>query len=230
MELIDYELRRFENEKKSPSERNNSPSSKDVKKRQSMIPIGKRRSESVNRLSASSDDFRKSLPTTPINPNKGILEYLTDLDNKKEQEGSKHDQVLQVSVNLLLNLAENTRIEEKMRKRNISRMLMAMLERPSLDLVHLCAKFLKKLSIFKENKDDMIDIGLIEVIVKVLDGSREDVQLASYSLLYNLSFDVRAREQMVNHGLLPRLLSAMSKFTQRVSADNNAKMPLSSDF
>lgn len=67
MELIDYELRKSEaskgsnDEQKShspSSQRSASPSCRDVKKRQSMIPVGKRRSDSANRLSASSEDFR----------------------------------------------------------------------------------------------------------------------------------------------------------------------------
>lgn len=221
MELIDHELRRYESLKEaleakklnSPSGRSCSPSTKDVKKRQSLIPVGKRRSESANRLSSSSDDYRKSLPTTPVNPSRGILDSLNDMDNRKEDElVSKQDKLLRVSVNLLLNLAENTKIEEKMRKRNISRMVMQMLDRTSLDLVTLCLKFLKKLSVFKENKDDMVDINIIESLGKVLNINRDDVQTAAYKLLYNLSFDARVRSQMVKQGLLPQFVSALSKY------------------
>lgn len=219
MELIDHELRRYDTLKdtldkksNSPLGRSSSPSAKDVKKRQSMIPVGKRRSESANRLSSSSDDYRKSLPTTPINPTKSFIDSLGDMDNKKEDElFNKQEQLLRVSVNLLLNLAENTKIEEKMRKRNISKMLMMMLDRTSMDLVVLCLKFLKKLSVFKENKDDMCEINLVETLAKVLNVNRDDVQTACYRLLYNLSFDARLREQMVRFGLLPKFVSALSK-------------------
>lgn len=67
MELIDHELRRYdtwrgpveEQRLNSPSsQRSASPGARDVKKRQSMIPVGKKRSDSANRLSASSDDYR----------------------------------------------------------------------------------------------------------------------------------------------------------------------------
>lgn len=63
MEIIDHELKKNENaeDKKqlSPSnQKGGSPVGKDSKKRQSMIPIGKRRSDSANRLSASKEEFR----------------------------------------------------------------------------------------------------------------------------------------------------------------------------
>ena len=63
MEVIDHELKKQENleTKKalSPSaQKSPSPASKDVKKRQSMIPIGKRRSDSASKNSASKEDFR----------------------------------------------------------------------------------------------------------------------------------------------------------------------------
>lgn len=64
MEVIDHELKKSESgdEKKSLSplmqQNSASPITKDVKKRQSMIPIGKRRSDSANRLSASKEEFR----------------------------------------------------------------------------------------------------------------------------------------------------------------------------
>lgn len=65
MEVIDHELKKFENadDKKDPSasiQKCQSPNTvgKDVKKRQSMIPVGKRRSDSANRLSVSNEEFR----------------------------------------------------------------------------------------------------------------------------------------------------------------------------
>lgn len=63
MEVIDHELKKQENletrKASSPStQKSPSPASKDVKKRQSMIPIGKRRSDSASKNSASKEDFR----------------------------------------------------------------------------------------------------------------------------------------------------------------------------
>lgn len=61
-----------------------------------------------------------------------------------------------VSLYLLLNLAEDTRTELKMRNKNIVQMLVKLLERDDQELLLVAVSFLKKLSIFLENKNDMV--------------------------------------------------------------------------
>lgn len=65
-------------------------------------------------------------------------------------------QFLPVSLYLLLNLAEDTRTELKMRNKNIVGLLVKVLERDDEELLVLVVSFLKKLSIFLENKNDMV--------------------------------------------------------------------------
>lgn len=64
-----------------------------------------------------------------------------------------------VSLYLLLNLAEDTRTELKMRNKNIVGLLVKVLERDDEELLVLVVSFLKKLSIFLENKNDMVSDG-----------------------------------------------------------------------
>lgn len=61
-----------------------------------------------------------------------------------------------MSLYLLLNLAEDTRTELKMRNKNIVGLLVRVLERDDEELLVLVVSFLKKLSIFLENKNDMV--------------------------------------------------------------------------
>lgn len=61
-----------------------------------------------------------------------------------------------VAFYLLLNIAENTEVERKMRKKNVIGMLIKTLDRSNTDLLILVVTFLKKLSIFRENKDLMV--------------------------------------------------------------------------
>lgn len=49
-------------------------------------------------------------------------------------------------------------MELKMRNKNLIPMLVKMLERNNEELLILIVSFLKKLSIFAENKDDMVSI------------------------------------------------------------------------
>lgn len=79
-----------------------------------------------------------------------------------------------VSLYLLLNLAEDTRTELKMRNKNIVGLLVKVLERDDEELLVLVVSFLKKLSIFLENKNDMVsgDALLVTVsntVKKVID-------------------------------------------------------------
>lgn len=67
----------------------------------------------------------------------------------------------EVSLYLLLNLAEDTRTELKMRNKNIVGLLVKVLERDDEELLVLVVSFLKKLSIFLENKNDMVRCRLV---------------------------------------------------------------------
>ena len=58
-----------------------------------------------------------------------------------------------VAVNILLNLAEDISIDRKMKKRKISTYLIRLLERNKTHLIMITLIFLKKLSIFSENKN-----------------------------------------------------------------------------
>lgn len=64
-----------------------------------------------------------------------------------------------MSLYLLLNLATDMRTELKMRNKNIVGLLVKVLDRDDEELLVLVVTFLKKLSIFLENKNDMVSAG-----------------------------------------------------------------------
>ncbi|XP_018112210.1 kinesin-associated protein 3 L homeolog isoform X1 [Xenopus laevis] len=140
-----------------------------------------------------------------------------DADNqnmKKEYEKTykkyqgllvKQEQLLRVALYLLLNLAEDTRTELKMRNKNIVHMLVKALDRDNFELLILVVSFLKKLSIFLENKNDMAEMDIIEKLSKLVPCEHEDLLNISLRLLLNLSFDTGLRNKMVQVGLLPKL-------------------------
>jgi Rad3-related DNA helicase len=81
----------------------------------------------------------------------------------------RQDQLLFLTFNLLLNLSEELNLEVKMVKRGIISSLMIMIDRPSSDLVLSVLTFLKKLSVFEENKNEMIKVrNLIDSRMKRL--------------------------------------------------------------
>ncbi|XP_077308726.1 kinesin-associated protein 3 isoform X2 [Lithobates pipiens] len=117
----------------------------------------------------------------------------------------KQEQLLRVALYLLLNLAEDTRTELKMRNKNIVLMLVKALDRDNFELLILVVSFLKKLSIFLENKNDMAEMDIIEKLTKMVPCEHEDLLNITLRLLLNLSFDTGLRNKMVQAGLLPKL-------------------------
>lgn len=67
----------------------------------------------------------------------------------------KQEKVLFVGFHLLMNMAEDLQIEKKMVSRGIIKLLMQMMERNNPDLLFIILNFLKKLSIFGDNKTEM---------------------------------------------------------------------------
>ncbi|XP_038843474.1 kinesin-associated protein 3-like, partial [Salvelinus namaycush] len=143
--------------------------------------------------------------------------YEEDPDNqnvKKEHEKalkkyqgllSKQEQLLRVALYLLLNLAEDTRTELKMRNKNIVHMLVKTLDREDEELLVLVVSFLKKLSIFLENKNDMAETYAVEKLARLLACDHENLLNTTLRLLLNLSFDTGLRSQMVQSGLIHKL-------------------------
>ena len=72
---------------------------------------------------------------------------------KINQMIKKQDKMFLVAVNILLNLAEDVTIERKMKKRKIAKKIIRLLERNNTHLLMITLIFLKKLSIFADNKN-----------------------------------------------------------------------------
>ncbi|KAB7501870.1 Kinesin-associated protein 3 [Armadillidium nasatum] len=124
---------------------------------------------------------------------------------------AKQDQVLRVCTYLLLNIAEDVKVEEKMRRKNIVGLLVKMLERESNDLLLLVVSFLKKLSVYVENKDDMADLNIIEKLNRLIPNKNDDLLNVTLRLLLNLSFDANLRNKMIKVGLLSKLVAIMGE-------------------
>ena len=87
---------------------------------------------------------------------------------KCQQLLKKQETLLRVTLYLLLNLAEDTRVEQKMRNRALVLQLSTLLDRENHELLILVVSFLKKLSIFRENKDEMATAGVIKKLARVI--------------------------------------------------------------
>ena len=116
-----------------------------------------------------------------------------------------------VCFTILLNIAEDLQIERKIKKRKIISYLIKMLERDNISLLEIVFKFLKKLSIFAENKNEMFEE---EKIVQNLQRyvpcpHHQSICEVVLKLILNLSFDPKIRAQFDSMGFIPRIVSLL---------------------
>jgi hypothetical protein len=97
-----------------------------------------------------------------------MAEYMRKEEKKLAVMVKKQEKVLFVAFHLLLNLAEDLQIERKMKNRMIISQLMSMLDRNNPDLLFIVLNFLKKLSIFGENKTEMKERGLASKLTRFI--------------------------------------------------------------
>ena len=135
---------------------------------------------------------------------------LDTLEKKFQNFVLKQEQTLRVSIYLLLNLSEDIKVEEKMKRRGVTSHLVQLLSRSNDELLILVISFLKKLSLYSENKDAMVSASIIEKLTPLLACDNSDLINAIVRLLLNLSFDAGVRSRMVKCGMLPRLVSLLA--------------------
>lgn len=143
----------------------------------------------------------------------GEVNKLKKLRDKEVHEHNefvrKQDKLLFVGFYILLNLAEDSNVERKMVKKQLSQSLMLMLNRNFEDLLILSITFLKKLSLIEENKNAMKEAGIVEKLVKLVPCSSKPLITITLRFLFNLSFDSDLREQMLKCGFVPRLIALL---------------------
>lgn len=226
MDIIDYELRRYDRWK---AELDGIDAPCDV-------PIVRKPCPN----SASMSEIPRSRIPEPVRPKSGNF---SDTNIKAAMEGSVYDELttsmeciddkkltgeqklkrfrtlvrkqehlLRVAFYLLLNISEDESVEEKMSKRNIVGLLVKALERDNDDLLTLVITFLKKLSIMQCNKDAMGSLSVIEKLPKMLQSNSVDLVHLTLKLLFNLSFDNKLRYNMIQSGVLPKIIGLLSKY------------------
>lgn len=86
-----------------------------------------------------------------------------------------------------------------------------MMDRVTPELVILTLAFLKKLSIFEENKDAMVELAVVEKLVRYVRCNHDKTVQMALKLLFNLSFDPALRELLVKNSLIPKLVELLKK-------------------
>ncbi|KAH8344643.1 hypothetical protein KR067_002267 [Drosophila pandora] len=133
-------------------------------------------------------------------------EEIDRLNKQLKIFAKKQEQLLRVAFYLLLNMAENVKLEEKMRRKHIVKMLVKALDRQNIDLLMLVSTFLKKLSIVGDNKDEMGSLNIVAKLPRLFQSNHTDLVQVTLKLVFNLSFDGGLRRKMIGAGYLPMLV------------------------
>lgn len=131
-------------------------------------------------------------------------------ENRKQKRlAKKQDKLLFVAFYILINLAEDVVVQRKMIKKQLIESLMSMLDRNYSDLLILVVTFLKKLSIYEENKESLKALNVVSRVSRFIPCSSAPLVNITLRFLFNLSFDAEIREQMMRSGLIPKLVSLL---------------------
>ena len=154
----------------------------------------------VGALRLCCTDCRFFLLPTPLSSLASGSVALSEREKKLLALIQKQDRLLYLCFYLLLNLAEDVGVEKKMKKKNIVVYLVKMLDRSNVELLILGTTFLKKLSIYKENKEKMAECKIVDKLAKFVPVRNDVLLMSVLRLLHNLSFDIQLRDDMVRVG------------------------------
>lgn len=123
----------------------------------------------------------------------------------------KQNLYFRYSLYILLNISEDLKLEYKIVKKGIISILVKLLERNSEELLFISVIYLKKLSIFIENKIQMKESSLMKNLTQILYLDNEILVYNTLKLIYNLIIDKDIRVYFIRSGNIAKLVSFFSK-------------------
>uniref|UniRef100_A0A0N5AKS1 Kinesin-associated protein 3 n=1 Tax=Syphacia muris TaxID=451379 RepID=A0A0N5AKS1_9BILA len=143
----------------------------------------------------------------------------------------KQQDLITVCFNLLLNLAEDLKVEFKMVNRNLLEMLVKVVGERNVfsELLMVVINFLIKLSLFAENQQIMRSVHLVDALAALFPIDDNLLRRSVFRLLFNLSFDIATFNQIVTAELVPHITAFINvdecsmNLLYRLSTNDNAK-------
>eukprot|EP00927_Polykrikos_kofoidii_P085117 TRINITY_DN9161_c0_g1_i1.p1 TRINITY_DN9161_c0_g1~~TRINITY_DN9161_c0_g1_i1.p1 ORF type:complete len:802 (+),score=184.38 TRINITY_DN9161_c0_g1_i1:126-2531(+) len=130
-------------------------------------------------------------------------------EKKYKIQLNRQNRLIHVCMMGLLNLAEDIAVERKMVNRKMPSLLVQLLDRTHEDLLLVSLQFLKKLSIFEDNKEAMMSPETLSRLVQLAQHSNVRVALLTLRVMYNLSFDEGIRASLVESGIVKLLVDLL---------------------
>lgn len=115
------------------------------------------------------------------------------------------------SLYILMNISEDLKLEYKIINKGIISYLIKLLDRNSQDLLLVIVIYLKKLSVFIENKTQMKEMNIMKYLTPLLFLDNELLIFNTLKLIYNLLIDQEIRVYFIRSGVLSKLVSFLTK-------------------
>ncbi|KAF4672506.1 Kinesin-associated protein 3 [Perkinsus chesapeaki] len=130
---------------------------------------------------------------------------------REERKVMKQNKLLRIALLTLLHLAEDATVERKMVNGKLPSLIVRLLDRTWEPLLKVCLVFMKKLSVFREAKDQMVEAGVLRPLVAncVLQYKSSPVGVLALHVLYNLSFDPGVRDALSESGVITTLVTVL---------------------
>jgi len=131
-------------------------------------------------------------------------------DEKKYRiQLSRQNKLLHVALMALLDVAEEISTERKMVNRKIPLLLVQLLDRNNDELLLVALQFIKKLSVFEENKDAMATNETLQRLVQLAGHQNVRIALLALRILYNFSFDEDIRSALIELNIVKLLVDLL---------------------
>lgn len=113
---------------------------------------------------------------------------------EKKYQGQllRQNKLLHTVLHILMNLAEDVQIEKKMVNRGLAAFLCQLLDRSMEELLFVALTFLKKLSIFEENKDEMFGNDIVPKLVFITPLNLRNFLKTNFNTILLVSGSARA--------------------------------------
>jgi hypothetical protein len=152
------------------------------------------------------DDLERRVQEVSTTASSEDKKQLAKEEKKYKLLLNKQSKLMHVCQMVLLNLAEEISIEKKMINRKMPLLLVQLLDRTNEDLLLVALQFLKKLSVFEENKEQISTPDTLARLVQLSSHSNIRIALLALRALYNLSFDESVRASLVESGIVKLLV------------------------
>jgi hypothetical protein len=163
----------------------------------------------LDQQSADIVQIREQDPSRVLKTQEKHRQAIEKLDTKTAKLQKKQEKIFFVGFYVLLNLAEDISVERKMVKKGLIENLLLAAERNSADLLVLAVTFLKKLSVFEENKNIFKEKNILYLLARFIPCSSQPLMNITLRLMFNLSFDVEIRDHAIQLGMIPKLVSLL---------------------